>query len=713
MGKGLTTVWVVAVALAIFAAGTVRAEEAPVREQAKPGQEKTEKKKEEKPAAERQGPVRVGDTEIVVTAPRMEVPLRENPAATTVVGRETLATMPRAVAADEALKLVPGVKVDNQADGERVHLSIRGQGILTERGIRGITVLLDGLPLNDPTGFVPDLFDVDWAEVSRIEVVRGPSSALYGGGSAGGIVSIVTRDGGEAPVSGDVRLSAGSHGFWRTLVAAGGSTDGMDYRVSASRTMGDGYRVHTAFAGTNLYGKFRLHDTDSLKLTAIVAGTSYFNQNAEGLNIEQVHSNPRQPNPDALTFNEFQRTRRGTAGLVGSVALADNQDLGFSLYFRHTQYKESVPSSVDHRAYDTPGALVQYTIRGDALGVRHNFTLGADLGWQDIDDYRRPNEGRAVEGPEILSDQSISQRGKAFWAMDRVEVGGPWTVVLGVRHDDITNELTDNLKTGGVDLSGSTDFSRTTGRIGVAWSPGPGFGAYASWGQGFLPPATEELANNPAGLGGFNRGLEPATSHGYEVGVRGEAAERFTYDVSIFRLLTSNDFGRFRIPSRPLETFYDNAGSSRRTGIEALLGWLPVDDVTVRLAYTYSRFDYSTVVFDGVTYAGTGLPNSPEHQAYLDAEVRLAPGLTVGAGAELLTRAYIDPTNTTWIGGYTLLDARLSWAFEALGHEASLLLAGRNLTGRSYVAFTEPDPDGNSYQPGPTRELFAGVTLHL
>jgi len=76
-------------------------------------------------------------SEIVVTAPRIEIPLDENPAATTVVGEPVLAVMPRAVAADEALKLVPGVKGDNQLNGEKVHLSIRGQGLLTERGIRG------------------------------------------------------------------------------------------------------------------------------------------------------------------------------------------------------------------------------------------------------------------------------------------------------------------------------------------------------------------------------------------------------------------------------------------------------------------------------------------------------------------------------------------------------------------------------------------------
>jgi len=152
------------------------------------------------------------NTTVVVTAARMDIPLTENPASTTVVSQEVLRMMPKAIAAEEALQLVPGVKVDNQANGERVHLSIRGVGLLTERGVRGIKVLLDGVPLNDPTGFAPDLFDVDWATIQRIEVIRGPASALYGGAAAGGVLNIQTRDGGTKPVGGDVSGSVGSYG---------------------------------------------------------------------------------------------------------------------------------------------------------------------------------------------------------------------------------------------------------------------------------------------------------------------------------------------------------------------------------------------------------------------------------------------------------------------------------------------------------------------
>ncbi len=154
------------------------------------------------------------------------------------------------------MKLVPGVKVDNQADGERVHLSIRGQGILTERGTRGIKTIVDGIPLNDPSGFVPDFFDIDWATVRRIEILRGPAAAFYGSGSSGGIINILTRDGGAAPISADAFLTGGSFGFYKGLAEVGGTTGPMNYRVAGSYTSSDGYREHTKFWADNFYGKF-------------------------------------------------------------------------------------------------------------------------------------------------------------------------------------------------------------------------------------------------------------------------------------------------------------------------------------------------------------------------------------------------------------------------------------------------------------------------
>lgn len=652
--------------------------------------------------------------EIMVTAPRMEIPLRENPAATTVVGTETiLKTTSKSIAADEALKLVPGVKIDNQADGERVHLSIRGQGLLTERGIRGIKVLLDGLPLNDPTGFAPDLFDVDWATVQRVEVFRGPASALWGGGGSGGAINIVTRDGEPHQDPVDVAGSAGTGAFWKVLGETGGVAGPMNYRVSASRTMGDGYRDHTAYYATNLYGKFGFGLGPSTHLTAIVAGTSFFNENAEGLNAAQVAENRRMANPDALTYNEYQKTRRATGGVTGQVGIAANQDVAFSLYYRNTQWTESVPSTVQHRTYDTPGGLVQYSIRFGGGKVRNYVSVGVDYDYQTIHDTRNPNLGGAQEGPVVVADQDIRQSGLGVYLLDRIDFGSHWGAVLGVRWDRNTNRLDDNLKAGGIDRSGDANFDQPTGRVGVTWNPNPSLGLYASWGQGFLPPATEELANNPTALGGFNTNLVPATSQGVEVGARGVLGRSLMWDVAAFRLDTENDFGRYRVPGRPLETFYGNLGASRRYGIETQLGWSPSPVFSAQVAYTYSNFKYTDVQGLVGTFSDRYMPNAPEHQAYLDLEVTPIPNLVLGLGVALQTRSYVDASNLTWAGGYTLLNARAGYSWKGRWHRGEVTLALLNLTGKEYIAFTEPDPDGNSYQPAPTRQVFAGMRLWL
>jgi iron complex outermembrane receptor protein len=695
-------------ALTLVAGGSLAAQSTPTptptplsgRAAAQPGQEST--------------PATVA-AEVVVTAPRMEQPLADNPAATTVVTKSTLAeTESRTIAADEALALVPGVKVDNQADGERVHVSIRGQGILTETGIRGIKVLLDGLPLNDPTGFAPDLFDVDWATVDRVEVFRGPASSLYGGGASGGIINITTRDGGPDPVSGDAFATGGSYGFWKGLTEAGGTSEALNYRVSASHNEGDGYRVHTAFRATNLYGKFRLDLSPRTRLHVIVAGTDFFNQNAEGLNLTWLAEDRRQANPDALTYNEYQRTRRGTVGVSGVTQLGRTSDLTYSLYYRDTRWVESVPSSVDHRTYNSPGAFVQYTTAIPQGRWTHHLSFGTDLDWQTIDEFQRPNLGDAVESPEILSDQTIEQSGYGAYVIDRIELSPAWGAMLSARRDWIDNRLDDNLKAGGIDLSGSRDFSRTTGRVGVTWNPTRDFGMYASWGQGFLPPSTEELSNNPDGFGGFNRHLVPATSEGEEVGARGSLRSNLAYDVAVFHLDTENDFGRYRVASRPLETFYQNAGTSHRWGLETGIAWRPVDPLSVQLAYTWSDFKYGTVqTVDGGSYRGTWLPNSPANQAYLDVELRPCRNVVLGAGAEMQSRAYVDQSNATWIPEYTLVNVRAAYRWSGIGRSAEFFVNVTNAGNVEYIAFTEPDPDGNSYQPGPTRQVFAGVRLTL
>jgi len=654
-------------------------------------------------------------SEVIITGTRVSIPLKDLAAATSVLDRRTIEKAPKGISIGEMLDLVPGVRVETQYDSEKVHISIRGQGILTERGIRGIQVLLDGIPLNDPSGFAPDLYDVDWFLVERIEVIRGPAAALYGGGSSAGVINIITKNGRSDSDLGDLFFEGGSHTFRKSSGEISGRSEKMDYRFSASRAMGDGYRDHSAFSATNLYGKFRLAATPDFNLQAVFMGTGYFQENPEGLNKEQVAENPRQANPDSDSMNEYQETRRFTAGVTGNLRVTPGQNLNFTVYSRWWKYREAFPSAVQRNRISNPGAMVRYTFNTGDGPFENHFSVGADAGWQCINQKKHSNLGHAIEGAVLLSDEDVSQRGYGLFAFDRMEWRGGWGAFIAVRRDDVRNELDDNLKSGGLDLSGARSFSKNTGRLGLTWNPKPNVGLYASWGQGFMPPATEELVANPLQQGGFNNLIKPATSSGYDFGVRGKVSKTFTYDVSTFYLNTYDDFERYREPSRPMETFYGNAGKTRRYGLETTLGWFPCDEFEAHLACTWNHFKYRSYesrVFAG-DLRGNRLPNSPARQAAFDMTWRPVERLSLGLGAQAQSRSYVDPTNVPYVGGYALWNARMGYGWKASGSNGEVYIAVTNALGKKYIAFTEPDPDGNSYQPGPRREIFAGVRIRF
>jgi iron complex outermembrane receptor protein len=657
-------------------------------------------------AARRDTAVYTLPLEIIVTASRQGIPLRECPAATTVVGAERLWRMPRGVSVDEALARVPGVRIDNAADGERVHLSIRGQGILTERGIRGIKVLLDGVPLNDPTGTAPDLYDVDWDAVDRVEVLRGPAAALHGGGGSGGVINVMTREGGERPFRSGASVTGGSYGFHKAYAEAGGTSGRMEYRVSASQAAGSGYRDHNAFWSDNAYGRFRWTPNAKVQVQHVLSWSDYFEENAEGLNLDQVRQDPRQANPDAGPYDEYYKTARLTGALAGRFVVAPDQALRVTAYARATRYKEPRPRELQRRELVTPGALLQYDIDARAGRVTHHLSAGTDVAWQTIDEVRFFNPGAATED-SLLANADILQRGIGAFVMDRVEFARGWSLLLSGRYDGMDNRLRDHPFKDNPDLSGRRSFHRTTARAGLSWSPSPRLGLFGNWGQGFVPPATEELVNNPVTYGGFNQALTFATSSGGELGARGVLVGGLSYELTGFVLDTRNDFDRYRMSGRPGLTFYRNLGHSRRHGAETRVGWRPVPRVSADAAYTWSHFRYT----DPVAIRDNRLPNSPDHVLSAGVAFDVTRRLTLGVDTDMQSDWSVDAQNSATVPGFALWGANLAWDWHAGGLDGTAMVAARNVFGASHMAFTEPDPDGNSYQPGPEQEYVARVTV--
>jgi iron complex outermembrane receptor protein len=669
-------------------------------------------------------------TEIIISAPRISMPVKEAPFATSVVGSDILQGLPRAISVDEPLKLVPGVKVDNQANGERIHLSIRGQGILSERGIRGIRFLVDGIPINDPTGFAPDLFDVDFASVDRLEVLRGPAASLYGGSAAGGIVNILTQNAVDKPLYGAAQTTIGSNNFWKGFGQFGGNVDRVNNVISFSRVLGDGYREHTHFNGNNIYGKATYTPADGIQITPIIGYSHVYHENPEGLSLDQYNADPKQPNGDAIPFNEYLETERVNHGLTARFALTDAHEIDVSGFVKRTLFTEANNHTFNHRTIITPGASVEYdfTAANADKSLRNRVAVGADLQWQSIKQYEMANDHTREIDTVLLSNAEVKQRGTGIFLVDKLSIGEDWSVVGSLRYDNIHNELTDILVLDSTSKSGNADFSKATGRIGATYSWKPEANFFVNWGQGFMPPATEELMQNPDGFGGFNTHLSSATSSGIDLGARGGFNNCAYYDVTGFYLTTDNDFDRYRVPGRGVQTFYKNVGKSKRYGLELYGKYMPMTQWEIQAAYTFSSFKYaadsptpinmdSSSAWFEKKYIKNGnfLPNSPQHQLYVDLQYRPIDAVTLGMSAEMMSKSFIDGANieSEAVKAYTLLHARIAYRWQCGPLLGELSLNARNLGNVKYVAFSEPDAGGNAYQPGAGREFFAGLKLHF
>ena len=682
--------------------------------------------------------------EVVITSNRMPVILKKNPIAVSLVTPRTLSVMPKTIGAEEALRLVPGVRINNQHNGERVHISIRGQGILTERGLRGIGVLLDGIPINDPSGFAPDLYDVDWETVRKIEVLRGPSASLYGSSGAAGIINITTYNGGEKPLGGMFSQSVGTDGFYKTFIQLNGTQKATDYRVSYSREAGDGYREHQAFWSNKLYEKLGFQFTDKIKITQIISHTDYFHQNPEGLNLNQLN-NPRQANPDACPFNEYQKTNRTTFGLTGSYDFSENQNFKTYAFYRTWQYKETSNKFAEYRDYIDPGIGLQYKLNFRTGILKHYFSVGSDFKWQNISVYKLQNVANPqrpesldesnIETDSLLANQIISQKSNGVFFIYRLEMG-KFNIVGNWRYDNIENQLIDKMMW--IDTAKTNmNFSQTSFSIGASYNFSNAITLFANFSQGFLPPSTEELAVNPLGYSGFNTHLIPSISDCYEIGMRGYIKQKIYYDITAFSMKTKNDFFRFKQLGRGnQEVFYGNAGNSQRYGVETYLSANIIQSLNFQVAYTYSDFKYTSAQIDAVyidtnyvlttpPHDGQYLPNSPRHQLYAEVKYTINKHIKVSVGTEYQSKwaiytdakvyaGKLDPTvYKNWQSGFNLYNAEISYVWHFKGLNGEFSLSARNLTGETYMAFTEPDPDGNSYQPGPKQEYFGRLKIRF
>lgn len=632
---------------------------------------------------------------------------------------------------DEALPNIPGVYVANRYNyALDQRLSIRGAGARANFGLRGVKVLLDGVPQSLPDG-QSQLTNIDLADIARIEVLRGSASSLYGNGS-GGVISMTTDLSSPDRLNTTARITSGSFGLNKYQLRTAGRTGDLVGSLSLSRTTIDGFRQYNHSDMRQLVGAldYALTGSDALSLRFAAAST------------------PTAENPGALTAAEYAKNpdSAATVNVQRGASRAVSQEQ-LSLRYHHGEARSdySAVAYVQRRLVDNPlatsppapaGALngTRSTLSRWVTGVRLDgsrtlgelptaprIAIGADFQQSgDLRKNQRDTGGKILAATDTLlvnQNEIVS----AFGVFSQLQWSplAPLTLSAGLRYDDLTFQVRDHFFGDKADNSGTRSMSATSGHLGATWVVNDAITPYANWSTAFESPTTTELSSRPDGQGGFNPELGPQRIHTIEGGSRGALGPRVSYTLSVFQSYADDAIVQY------LETngraYFRNAGRTRNRGIEAGAGVRAASWLDLSAAYTWANYIFDryrvprgavTDTLDGKRQAGI-----PEHFLRMTARAHWE-SFTLDADHTRSTALWADDRNTQRILGWGrgVANLRAAWSGSLMGSWRDLRVmpfaAVNNLLDESYVgAVTLNGAGARTIEPAPRRNFYFGLEL--
>lgn len=643
---------------------------------------------------------------IVVSGTRSPTKVKDVPAAITVLSGEEVQQDRRALSLEESLKFVPGVRVEDElGSAGRTRIIIRGTGTRANSpagsGVRGVKVLVDGIPKNNAGGSAQDLTNIDLESVDRIEVLRGPSSALYGNQS-GGVVNIVTQTGKPATFA-EYRQTVGSYGLFREHAKVGGEASHLSYFFSAFRTDQAGYRQNSMFNNTGFHSKFVLAVDDRSTATLIVS----FDRNSERspgpLTQALFDQDPSQADPTFLANGVRAVTDELRLGVTYQRQLLENSSIELTGYYlpRHLgpfqQIGVRIPQDFMNRG---GGARFLFGEPIGSLGSR--LTVGADFQDTPITTgtFNSSTGAALAETEEHATTFGV-------YALEELTLL-PSLVLSGAGRVDWVHYTSENL-TKAAGLAGR-DYRRFTPRIALTFSPLRTLSTYASFSQGFEAPIIGELRTLPGGAFGFNGALNPQTSNNYEVGARGVVADgRVDFELAAFRQDVQDlisPVGLF-----PNNSF-QNVGQVRESGVEVGAHLRLLRGLTAGLAYTFSNFKFQDFVSGTTVFSGNRLPGVPDHMWAGELRYRHESGVHAAVEVQASSPVYADNANSASVPRYTVLNASAGYDYERGSLHLEPFLLVKNATDQRYSQFALINDSGKRfYNPLPGLSLYGGLKI--
>jgi iron complex outermembrane receptor protein len=681
-------------------------------------------------AAEAPPPVEALDT-ITVSATRLRtVPDFDVPASVATIaldGENSRAD----ISVTESLSGIPGLAaLERQNYAQDTQLSIRGFGARSTFGVRGVRLYADGIPASMPDG-QGQLSHFNATAGERIEIMRGPFSALYGN-SSGGVVQLWSKDGQQGDPS-RVKASLGSNDAYTLSAQALGRAGIVGYNAAVSRFETDGYRPHSAARRDSANARISVNFDDEHRLNAIF---NYLDipeaQDPLGLTRAQWDVNPRSVASVAEQYNTRKSVEQYQGGLVYEQLFGDAHSIRLMGYAGSrkvvqflaipisTQASPSHSGGVVDLDSNYNGADARWSWHGELADRPLEFTAGANFDRQT--QLRRGYENFigttvGVRGNlrrnESNRVQNIDEFAQLWW-----QFAPRWSVLAGVRHSEVDFRSTDRyIRTGNPNDSGAVTHEDTTPVAGLMFSPTAALRLYVSAGRGFETPTFNELSYRSDGGAGLALNLRPAVSQNYEVGAKWRTDAGLTADFAVFRADTDDELAVAR--NLGGRSSFQNVGSARRQGVETTLDVPLSPSLDLGLSYTFIDATFETsyrictsppcAAPNVLVAAGSRIPGVARHQGFLRLQWHSGEWTAAFEG-QGMGNLVVNDVASERAPGYAVanLEAGRNWALSA--GRLRTFARIENLLDKDYIgSVIVNEGNGRFYETGLGRNYLVGA----
>lgn len=671
-------------------------------------------------------PVR-GATELdAIQVTGLRQPLARFPGALTVLDAGDLQDGQRQASLAESLQRAPGVlALERNNLAQDLQVQSRGFGARSSFGIRGIQLVVDGVPATaldgqgHASGFALGALD-------RIEVLRGPLALQYGNAAGGAIL-------GHSELGGNpgwrAQAWAGSDAASRlSLRADGAAGDGdLRWRVHGAWLRTDGPRPHSAaeriHAGA--IAQWRPAPGHELRLVADVLEQPFV-QDPLGLRRAQWQADPHGTDPTAIAFDTRKRVVNRQAGARWTATHAGGHETWLAphgVQREIVQYLAIPP--VAQAAPSSAGGVIELdrSSAGVSLGHRRalrdgTIAFGIDTGRLREDRRGHENFDGARIGVRgrLRRDEVNTVRSREGWIAGEWRPMPEWTVLGAVRRSWLDFASDDRyLAPGNGDDSGALAFAQNAASLGVARTLGKGE-LFAGIGRGFETPTVVELAYRPDGVAGFNAALRPARFGTAELGLRWRGKD-WRGSVAAWWIEGRDEI----VPALNAggRTSFANASATRRRGIEASLDGRLGPRWTYAVVGNALRAEFE----DGFTVrvvrggqaeirevpAGNRVPGIPALHGFAELAWHPREHLAVALEAAGNSSIPVDDANSDAAPGHVRLALALRWhsprdpgwhAFVRIDNLANLDAVGSVIVNEA---------NGRAFEPLPARTFTLGL----